>query len=865
MQTKKQVQQKAIERLVWRNISKNRTRNFVLVLAVMLVAVLMTVMFGAGISVAENMQQADLRMRGSTANAFLMSATSEDMEKIADLEEVSEMGWQQFVAVADIDEEIANKHQVVMTAYDQTEWEKHILPTVSNVTGSYPQDENEVMLSEWTLDKLGIDQAEIGMTIPIRFTTLAGETVEQDFILTGYYKDYIYTPGSTPNSGNTMSANQFYFNQGSSQRAAGNIVVSGEFAETYGSSEGFMASWLIDDRLDANEALELMYQTIGKQGVTVIGMTKDLARSLSVAMLPIACIILIMISGYLLIYNVVNISVLQEMHMYGQLKTLGATTKQLRGIVRKLANLVALIGIPLGMAVGTVFAVIVIPGFLQGIMEGNGYGDALGFEVKISPLIYIFTAVFAYFTVSVSCRKPSRMAAKVSPVEALKFVEGTDKVKEHHSSGGGKLYCMAYRNIFRSKKRAMVTFASLFFGLLIYLVVSTCTYGVDYSEKYRREQPDNFILTNLSFQTDDVSTIENLFDEEIIEEIGNMEGVQEVFADYVEPALFLEADKTLDSYITEQSMYRGTTEEAVSEDFQATAIGLPIEKLMDFSYESTLSKEEIQERLQNGTGIFLTDNGMCDYQKVSGTEISVTDRLNTKESVQYEILGILPVFSEEGSYSKSPAGYGFVNGDNATSFYTSVSGIERLAENPRVQTVRIESDDRMDGEISNQLADLFADTDAVTIDSQLEMKASVDNGIGTIQAVGKTFAVFLIGMGLLNFINVIFTSIYSRQKELAALESIGMTRTQIKAVLTLEGLYYSVITMALLCSLGVLISFAAMQLVKNVLYFAAFGIPILQILGLLAVMVTICILVPNLVYGKIAKESIVERLRKGQD
>ena len=177
--------------------------------------------------------------------------------------------------------------------------------------------------------------------------------------------------------------------------------------------------------------------------------------------------------------------------------------------------------------------------------------------------------------------------------------------------------------------------------------------------------------------------------------------------------------------------------------------------------------------------------------------------------------------------------------------------------------MRIESDGRMDAEISNQLVELLADTDVVTIDSQIEMKASVDKGLGTIQVIGKTFAIFLIGMGLLNFINVIFTSIYSRQKELAALECIGMTRTQIKTVLTLEGLYYSVITMALLCSLGVLISFAAMQLVKNVLYFASFGIPVLQILGLLAVMVTICIFVPNLVYGKVAKESIVERLRKG--
>ena len=42
-----------------------------------------------------------------------------------------------------------------------------------------------------------------------------------------------------------------------------------------------------------------------------------------------------MISGYLLIYNIINISVLQEMHMYGQLKALGATSKQLKKIVKE--------------------------------------------------------------------------------------------------------------------------------------------------------------------------------------------------------------------------------------------------------------------------------------------------------------------------------------------------------------------------------------------------------------------------------------------------------------------------------------------------------------------------------------------------
>lgn len=865
MQAENKVQKKIIDRLVKQNIKKNRTRNGVLILAVMLVTILMTVMFGAGISMIGDMSQADLRIKGTAANAVLMEATSGDMEKIAALNEVSGMGWQQFVAKVNIQEEMTNNNNIVMTAYDETEWEEHILPTVSNVRGSLPQNENEVMISEWVLEKLGITHAEVGMTVPICFTTLTGETIEQEFILSGYYKDYIFIPGSTPNSGNTMSANLYYSNQGNSQRAVGNMIVSETFAERYGTQEGFMASWLIDDKLDSDEALDLMYQATGNQNTMVFGLTKNLAASLSAAMIPIASVILIIISGYLLIYNVVNISVLQEMHMYGQLKTLGATTKQLRGIVRKQANFVALIGIPLGMIIGTVLAVFVIPGFLQGITEGNGYGDALTCEVTISPLIYLFTAVFSYFTVSVSCRKPSQMAAKVSPVEALKFVESTDKVKAHYSRGGGKLYRMAYRNVFRSKKRAIITFASLFFGLLVYLIVSTCTYGVNYAEKYRREIPDNFVLRNLSYQTEDISTIEDLFDQETIKEIESWEGVQKVTVDYVEPVLFLEGDDTLCSYAEEQARYREISEEEVYGDFQATAIGLPVEKLMEFPYQSTLSEEEIRACLQDGTGLFLADNGECDYHAVSGMGITVTDRSNTKPSVEYRILGILPVYSEDGSYRASAIGYGFVNGDNATPFYTSVSGIERIAEDPRVHTVRIESDENLDERISNQLAERFAYTDAVSTESQLEVKAAVTSGIGTIQAIGKTFGAFLIGMGLINFINVIFTSIYSRQKELAALESIGMERKQIRLVLSLEGIYYSVITMGLLCSLGIVISFAAMQLVKNLIYYALFGIPVLQILCLFAVMMMICIIVPNLVYGKISKESVVERLRKGQD
>ena len=43
---------------------------------------------------------------------------------------------------------------------------------------------------------------------------------------------------------------------------------------------------------------------------------------------------------------------------------------------------------------------------------------------SVSPWIFLAAALFALLTVLLSCRKPGRMAAKVSPVEAVRYTEG---------------------------------------------------------------------------------------------------------------------------------------------------------------------------------------------------------------------------------------------------------------------------------------------------------------------------------------------------------------------------------------------------------------------------------------------------------
>ena len=93
-----------------------------------------------------------------------------------------------------------------------------------------------------------------------------------------------------------------------------------------------------------------------------------------------------------------------------------------------------------------------------------------------------------------------------------------------------------------------------------------------------------------------------------------------------------------------------------------------------------------------------------------------------------------------------------------------------------------------------------------------------------------------------------------------------MTKKQIKITLVLEGIYYCAITMALLMTVGEILSYLIFLLIQNgVMYFAAYSFPAVQLLCVFLIMVIVCVTVPLAVLHSVSKESLVERLRKGQD
>lgn len=82
-------------------------------------------------------------------------------------------------------------------------------------------------------------------------------------------------------------------------------------------------------------------------------------------------------------------------------------------------------------------------------------------------------------TVFLSCTKPGKMAAKVSPVEATKYTECVSVKKKRRSSHGAKVYQMAFANLGRNKKKTVLVVISLALSVTLLNVLCSFVGGFD--------------------------------------------------------------------------------------------------------------------------------------------------------------------------------------------------------------------------------------------------------------------------------------------------------------------------------------------------------------------------------------------------
>ena len=116
--------------------------------------------------------------------------------------------------------------------------------------------------------------------------------------------------------------------------------------------------------------------------------------------------------------------------------------------------------------------------------------------------------------------------------------------------------------------------------------------------------------------------------------------------------------------------------------------------------------------------------------------------------------------------------------------------------------------------------------------------------------------------GKIDISQVVLTSIITRRKELAMLQSIGMTGKQLKKMLSFEGLYYAAGTVVASIVFGSLVSVIIVRAISNSIWFFTYKFVIFPMFVIYPFLISLTVNIPAIIYRKIAKTCIIERLHQ---
>lgn len=417
---------------------------------------------------------------------------------------------------------------------------------------------------------------------------------------------------------------------------------------------------------------------------------------------------------------------------------------------------------------------------------------------------------------------------------------------------------MAKNNLGRNKKKVIIV--TLSFALSIVLLNSVYTYVTSFDfDKFVAD----FSLTD--FTVADTTVIKSYapfhtanVNRDFISQAESLNGLEDIGSVYL---------WTSKQSLSENDLAR-LQELAVSSDAVAKELGnymvrqehgVNVYGLDDFlaGYIQVLDGELNTEKWKSGAGIYVTpmqmmgDGSLYLYQP--GDQISVPQLDGTSKA--YEVLAVVNIPKALETPLKVDMGLDYI-------FPTSeLLGNMAAADQPAMKTIfNVDDENLLAAE--NWLKNYTANTDtALDYLSKVVLLQSFDGMINMYRLVGGVLCAILALIGILNFINSMTTSILSRHKEIAMLQSVGMTGRQVKQMLIYEGIGYS--ALGLLCSLILSIagSLTVVRMMGAELSYFTWHFTLLPVILCMIPLILITALVPIVCYNKMAQKTVVERLR----
>lgn len=819
-----------IKKLTKRSLKANKRRNFFLVMAIMLTTLLIGSVFSVGMSLVESVKMEQIRFAGTSAHAAVGHPTAEQIQQLHALDYVKEVGTGNSVGVVQDTADMGNI-SLTLHYFDKTEWEELRAPAYVDIVGNYPEKENEIMVSRGVLERMGIDTPSIGMEIPLTYYTdneSRDSIIQETFTLSGWFTSYAFVQS-------TETADVIFVSHALSQRY-------GKTVENDGS-----ASILFVDESRVSEYCNALVADLGlaeNQPVAMVQLYETDAGQGTATLLSLCAIVVFLIfTGYLLIYNILYISISHDVQFYGLLKTIGTTPKQIKRIVIRQVMRLCLIGIPIGIILSLLLSLGVVP-FLISELGAISTDEAV---VSFSPIIYVGAVFFPLLTAILAASKPARKAASISPIEAQKYTGVIGNVKHIRSLAHGKPYRMAWRNIFRDKKRAGVVLFSLFLGVTTFLSVTTLVFSTDISKYIDATFESDFVLDNEAWPTQklDASLVEQLM---LIPGAENIHSItwEEMRLDYSDAFREYIANHPMQEQISALS------EQDIADNFNGFLLGVDGETLRNY-----------HDRLGNPVDIEAFERGEI--------ALIATDYPELFSNVQE--LNITPSYREENSVSDQqkykftlggfvPFSYKGIGTSLAPTVIVSNTIMQEWFGEPAVKQLDMNVSSGYEQNALIALKQIIGNNSGISLTSRIESMEELDRAKMAVLVLGGSISFVIALIGILNFVNVMSVSVVARKRELATLESIGMSRKQVRKMLIGEGLYYAVITFILVLSAGNLIAYGIFKLFQKQVSFAVFTYPFIPAAIIALVILLICFITPERIYCTLSRKTITERLRE---
>lgn len=710
---------------------------------------------------------------------------------------------------------------------DDVHWNQITKPARTFTEGHYPKKNNELMVTKEVLADCGKENLSVGDSFVLTYGDKKG-THTQKFRICGIWDGY--------GAKNVFYVSKDFYIQ-SGYQLQYNGIMSIQYQHPFVSAKA---------QSELQDSLKLTDRQYYMPTLNATKMTGILTGIIGLA--AITCF-----SAYLLLYNILYLSISRNIRYYGLLQTVGMTGKQVYGFLSKQMLYVGTIGITSGILLGATVSFLLIPAAVKALGIRN-----TAVTVSFSPVIFLTSIVLIGMTLFLCSRKPVKIAASVSPVAALGY-RPLWSVKHTYKTGkAGVLWRMAAEQLKKDKKRTIVVLLSLTACLTVFLSVITLLESKNASAVMSNYMDTDLIIKNDTLQKENINQWSHLINNSFIQQIDSISDVKETqplscakiivpwepgFSDMWMKS-FYQIWKD-DSYKKDKADYQKHPEKYYS---LLKGIG---EKELNHLAQNLDGPVNKNDFLQGKVCILYGSNLSLDMDQLKNK--TVTFLLNSNDSHSYQLK--IAALTDDEYYGGTTGG--------GPILIVSSAYLKQLINRPYIEKLNVIYEKEYDKNTELKIKNIIQKSPSAngfSWESKIEGMEEIEDAQGNMGGIGMGIVVVLAWIGIMNYINTVTVNIQSQSASLSIMESIGMTERQVRALLVREGLLYAAGSLLITATAGLIISYICYQSMNYGP--VPFKVPLLPMVSAAGLISFMCAFIPPVAYRHMRKKgTIAERIR----